>query len=134
MFEHHQPHPHVHVLRLRGHRPLRRAVAGLALILFGTGWLLKEQGLISGQELWLVGPAMLALGGVARLVFARSARGVVQGLLALGLAAYFTLTIEHVGGLTFATTWPVLLIVMGLASIARALFGRRGGACEEPNW
>ena len=134
MFEHHRPHPHVHVFALRSHRPIRRAVAGLGLILFGAGWLLREQGLISGEQLWLVGPAMLALGGVARIALARGARAVVHGLLALALAAYFAAIILHVGGLGFATTWPVLLIVAGLASIARAVFGRRGGACEEPNW
>jgi len=134
MFEHHRPHPHVHVFALRSRGPLRRIVAGLGLVLFGAGWLLREQGLISSEQLWLIGPAVLALGGVARIALARSAPAVVHGLLALALAAYVAATLLHVGGLSFATTWPVLLIVAGLASIARAVFGRRGGACEEPNW
>lgn len=134
MFDHHHPHPHVHVLRLRGNRAIRRVVAGTALILFGSAWMLRNQGLITGEQLWLVGPVALALGGLAHIAFARHALGRVRGAMALLLAAYFALVIEHVGGLDFATSWPVMLILLGLASIARAVFGRRDDTCEEPNW
>lgn len=134
MFDHYQPHPHVHVLRLRGNRAVRRVVAGTALILFGSGWLLRNQGLITSEQLWLVGPLAIALGGIAHLAFARGTGGVVRGVLALLLAGYFAVVIEHVGGITFGTSWPVLLIALGLSSIARAVFGRRDLACEEPNW
>jgi hypothetical protein len=134
MFDHHRPHPHVHVLRFRGHRAIRRAVTGTALILFGSGWLLHGQGVITREQLWLILPAVLAVGGLVRLAFARDAAAVVRGVLAVALAAYFTLVIEHVGGMTFATTWPVLLIAAGLGSVARAVVGRRDDGCEEPNW
>lgn len=132
MFDHQRLHPHVHLLRWRHHRAIRRVVTGLALIVFGVGWLLKGQGLISREDLWLIGPAVIALVSLARMAFYRDAASVVRGVLGLALAGYFAVVIEQVGGLTFGTTWPVLLIGAGLASISRALFGR--GACEEPNW
>lgn len=134
MFEHHRPHPHVHVLRYRGSRAIRRMVAGTAMILFGAGWLLRNQGLVSTEDLWLIGPSVIFVGGLLRLGYSRGAADMVRGVMALVLAAYFFVVIKHIGGLTFATTWPVLLIALGLASIARAVFARRGGACEEPNW
>lgn len=134
MFDHQRPHPHVHILRWQAHRVVRRLIVGTGLILFGSGWLLRGQGLITTEQLWLIGPALIALVGLVRLAVARDAVSVVRGVSALALAAYFALVISHVGGITFATTWPVLLIAAGLASIARAVFGRRGGACEEPNW
>lgn len=132
MFDHQRALPHDHLLRWRHHRAIRRVVTGLALILFGVGWLLKGQGLISREDLWLVAPAVIAIGSLARLAFYRDAGSVVRAVLGLSIAAYLVVVIEHVGGLTFATTWPVLLIAAGLASISRALFGR--GAGEEPNW
>ncbi len=134
MFDYHRPHPRVHILRWRGHRMFRRLVTGTALILFGTGWLLRGQGLISGEELWLIVPAVIAMASVARMVFARDAGAVVRGVVGLGIAAYFVVAIEHVGGLTFHNSWPVLLIGAGLASLSRALPGSRGDAAEEPNW
>jgi hypothetical protein len=132
MFHYHRPHPHVHVLNLRGHRIVRRAVAGGALILLGVGYLLKGQGLISSNELWLIAPALVALSGLVRLVSAPGAASVVRALLRLAIAAYLVVVIEHVGGWTFAATWPVLLIAGGVATVTHALFSRR--LREEPNW
>ena len=131
MFPHSRPHPYVHVLSLGGHRAVRRLVAGSALILLGVGWLLKNQGLIAGDELLLVVPAVLVLSGLARLVMLPGLASGVSALLRCAVAAYLVVVIEHVGGWTFAATWPVLLIAAGVALLARALArGRR----QEPNW
>ena len=70
MFRYTRPHPHVHLLRLRGHRTLRRLFVGGALILFGIGYLLKNLGLIGGNDVWLLAPAAIALSGLARLAAA----------------------------------------------------------------
>ena len=58
MFRYSRPHPHVHILRRHGYRAVRRVVAGAALILLGIGCLLKSQGLISRDELWLLLPGV----------------------------------------------------------------------------
>ena len=133
MFDYSRPHPHVHVLRLRGHRALRRVFAGSLLILFGIGYLLKNQGLIDGHDLWLLAPAAIALSGLARLVAAPGSINLVRAVLRLGLAAYLVAVIEHLGGWTFAATWPVLLIVAGGSMLAYELLVR-GRSTEEPNW
>ncbi|MEP6503338.1 MAG: hypothetical protein ABJD97_08420 [Betaproteobacteria bacterium] len=132
MFQHHRPHPHVHVFRLRGSRAVRRVTWGTALIVIGIAHLLKGQGLITPHELWLIAPALVALHGVARLVVERDARAVVNGVVCFAVAAYLFVVIEQVGGWTLATTWPVLLIAVGVVHVAHALFDRR--AVQEPNW
>ena len=132
MFHYHRPHPYVHVLSLRGHRAVRRAVTGGALILLGIGYLLKGQGLISGNEMWLVAPALIALSGVVRLVAAPGFVSLLRAVVRFAIAAYLVVVIEHVGGWTFAATWPVLLIAVGLATVTHALFDRRER--QEPNW
>jgi hypothetical protein len=132
MFRYSRPHPYVHILRLRGHRTVRRLVAGGALILLGIGYLLREQGLISRNELWLVAPLVIALSGVARLVAAPGIVNVIRAGIRFAIAAYLVVVIEHVGGWTFAATWPVLLIAVGAGMISHALLGRR--VHEEPNW
>ena len=127
-----RPHPVVHVTRLRGHRTLRRVFAGSALILLGIGYLLKDRGLIAGNDLWLIAPALIALSGVVRLVAVPGIVSIARAVARFAVAAYLVVVIEHIGGWTFNATWPVLLIAVGVAQLAHALYGRR--LREEPNW
>src|ERR1700749_5153098 len=80
MFDYSRPHPHVHVLRLRGHRTLRRLFTGSLLILFGIGYLRKNQVLIPSNELWLFAPAAIALSFLARPVARPGAVSVVRAV------------------------------------------------------
>jgi hypothetical protein len=132
MFHYSRPHPYVHVLALRGHRAVRRVVAGTALILLGTGWMLRGQGLISTADLWLIAPLVVALSGVVRLVVQPGLASALRAALRFAVAAYLVVVIEHIGGWTFASTWPVLLIAVGAGQIVHALWSRR--LREEPNW
>jgi len=132
MFHYRRPHPYDHVLRLRGHRAVRRVVTGGALILLGIGYLLRQQGLISSNDMWLIAPLVIALSGVARLVAAPGVGSAVRALLRFGVAVYLVVVIEHLDGWTLAATWPALLIAVGIGQIAHALCGRR--LREEPNW
>jgi len=132
MFRYSRPHPHVHIVRWQGHRVLRRFVAGAGLILLGIAGLLRSEGLITQDQLWLLLPAVIALSGVARLVAGRGAADAVRGLVRLAIAAYLVVVLEHIGGWTLAATWPVLLIALGVGIIGRALLV--GRLHEEPNW
>ncbi len=132
MFDYARPHPYVHVLRLSGHRAVRRVVTGGALILLGVGYLLRAQGVISSADLWLIAPLLIALSGIVRLVMQPGLASAVRAVLRFGVAAYLVVVIEHIGGWTFAATWPVLLIAVGIGQIAYALSSRR--LREEPNW
>ena len=132
MFRYARPHPHVHIVTWHTYRAVRRVVAGAALILLGIGTLLKGQGLITQDQLWLVLPAVIALSGVARLVAQPGAASLVRALIRFAIAAYLVVVIEHIGGWTLAATWPVLLIAVGTGMVAHALLG--GRPREEPNW
>jgi len=132
MFDHSRPRPHVHIVHLRVHRTVRRAFVGGALVLSGLGVLLKNQGLLAGIDLWLIVPALIGLSGVARLVSAPGAVNAVRAVLRLALAAYLVVVIEHIGGWTFAATWPVLLIGVGTSMLGYELLVRR--SAKEQNW
>ena len=95
LFHYSRPHPFVHVLRVRAHRTFRRVFAGCALILLGVGSLLKGQGLITGQDLWLIAPALVALSGVVRLVALPGVASVMHAALRFAIAAYLVVVIEH---------------------------------------
>ncbi len=69
---------------------------------------------------------------MARLVVAPGAVNVVRAVLRLAVAAYLVIVIEHIGGWTFAATWPVLLIGVGGSMLGYELLVRRSP--QEPNW
>ena len=134
--------PAVLAISLEGHRLRRRLVFGGALVIAGILWLLERHGALAPDELWLVAPAVLAWSAAVRLAIRPSALSVVGAFVRLALAAYLVTVIEHLGGWTFAQTWPVLLIGYGLAHVAGALAWRRcagagagaGDASGEPTW
>ena len=132
MFHYSRPRPYVHIFQLRGHRIIRRIFTGAALILLGVGFLLKNQGLIGATEVWLMAPALIALSGLARLIAAPGAINAVRAVLRLGVAAYLVVVIEHIGGWTFAATWPVLLIGVGGSMLGYEWLVRRPS--QERNW
>ncbi len=132
MFRHSRPHPHVHVIRWQAFRAVRRVTVGAALILAGVATLLRSQGLITQDELWLILPGAVALSGVVRLVACPGVASTIGALVRLAIAAYLVVVIEHIGGWTLAATWPVLLIAVGLGTVAHGLLGPRWH--EEPNW
>jgi hypothetical protein len=132
MFHYSRPRPYVHIFQLRGQRIIRRVFTGAALILLGVGFLLKNQGLIDAPDLWLIAPALIALSGLARLIAAPGAVNAVRAVLRLAVAAYLVVVIEHIGGWTFAATWPVLLIGVGGSMLAYEWLVR--GPSRERNW
>ena len=132
MFRYSRPHPYVHVLRMRGVRTVRRMVWGGALILLGVGYLLRNEGLIDNVDVWLLAPALVALSGLVRLFYEPGLVGLATAALRFAVAAYLVVVIEHIGGWTLATTWPVLLIAAGVGMVGRSLWRR--DAAEEPNW
>ena len=132
MFRHARLHPHVHIVRWQALRAVRRITFGAALILLGIGSLLRSQGIITQDELWLVLPGAVAVSGVVRLIACPGAASVVGALIRLAIAAYGVVVIEHIGGWTLAATWPVLLIALGTGTVAHGLLGQRWH--QEPNW
>ncbi|HEX7638658.1 MAG TPA: hypothetical protein VF457_09695 [Burkholderiaceae bacterium] len=137
---HRVPFGRVTLLDLSAFRLRRQLVWGGGMVAAGVLWLLEGQGLIGRDELWLVAPAVLAWSGLVRLALGRSLAAGLQALLRLAVAAYLVAAIEHVGGWSFAVTWPVLLIGFGVAYLVHALLGHADAcrdaraASEEPSW
>jgi len=127
----------VHVVRLhRGSRLARHLSFGGALVLVGLALLARQQGWLAGHDFALVIPAALAWSATVRLVLARDLAALGGALVRLALAAYLVAVLEHLGGWTFRSTWPVLLIAVGVLSVLRGLFEARrpGGTPEDATW
>jgi hypothetical protein len=114
------------------HRFRRRLAWGGVLIAVGVATLAKGPAFFEALDPWLIVPAVLALSGLVRLVAGRRPRALMSGTLRLALAAWLFICIEHVGNATFASTWPIAVMGLGVATVARALLTRAPAACTEP--
>lgn len=106
--------------RVRGH-----LFWGSTLIFIGTALLLDRQGVIelaSNRGLWAV---PVGLSGVFMLLCANKISHIIRGLSRIALACWLYACLTHAWGWTFATTWPVILVIVGVSAVARSMLNLR---------
>jgi len=123
--------------RGRGFRP-GALVAGGILLAIGVAMLIDPTGSLSIHPGRLIGPFVLIALGTSVLAGRRGCQygernrtdrqrqarrhdGSTGGLWMIGLGCWLLVSQTHLFGLTFATSWPLLLIFMGLLIAARGL-------------
>ena len=116
--------------------PRRNLLWGLALILIGTGVLLDRFALLDLQQFlgpqtqwWHFLPLLISLGGLIRLLSAQSMRQVSKGLIRIVLGLWLYACLVPLWGLTFANSWPVLLVAFGVQMLVRGWQGRGRSHC-----
>jgi len=98
-------------------------VVGSLLLLAGAALLLENFGVTEIGPLWRFWPLILIGLGIARISNAASRREEGAGIWLLLLGIWFTISIFHVGGLTFGDTWPAIFIALGVSMIWKSLPG-----------
>jgi peptidoglycan/LPS O-acetylase OafA/YrhL len=128
---------HGDLMRCHRGNPRRHLLWGFALVALGTiflmdrlAWLDLPQYLGPQTRWWHFLPLLLALGGVIRLLTAHSARQVVKGLSRIGVGVWLCACLEQLGGLTFANSWPVLLVAVGAQMLVHGWFGWGKKHCD----
>jgi hypothetical protein len=105
--------------------------AGLMLIAIGTLFLLDHMGIADLHDvLHSYWPMFLVIFGATRFLHRRAAWSGVW-LIIIGL--WLQVTTLHLWGVSFNSSWPLLLIAMGALMVIRALFRALGGNVTEAN-
>jgi len=132
-------HPHPHEI-LAHHRPnpRQRLLWGIALVALGTVFLLDRVAVLDltqylgPQTRWWHGlPVLFALGGAISVVCAQSAWHVLKGLFSIVFGVWVFVCLEQLWNLTFANSWPILLIAFGLRMLIHGWLGSARGQCKE---
>jgi len=131
--------PHHHELRAPCHdNPRKRLLWGAAFVAVGTVFLLDRLALLDLTQYlgpqtrwWHFLPLLVALGGVISVVSAQSVRRVLKGLGDIVLGVWVFACLEQLWGLTFANSWPILLITFGVQMLLRGWFGSSRTAASE---
>ena len=106
-------------------------VVGSILILAGAGLLFENFGVIDIGPIWRFWPLILVGIGIARMRMATSRREQGVGLWLLLLGLWLTVSILHVGGLSFSDTWPALFVALGVSMIWKSLPGFPASSREK---
>ena len=129
---------HRHELNAHHDNPRKRLLWGTAFIAVGSVFLLDRFALLDLTQYlgpqtrwWHFLPLLVALGGVISVVSARSARQVLKGLGDIVLGAWVFACLEQLWGLTFANSWPILLIAFGVQMLVRGWLGNSRTASNE---
>ncbi len=130
-----------HHQRLHAHHhdnPRRRMLWGASLVAVGAAFLLDRLAVVDLTQYlgpqarwWHYLPLLVALGGVITVVSAQSVRHVLKGLGDMVLGLWVFACLEQLWGLTFANSWPVVLIAFGVQLLLRGWFGNSRSAPSE---
>lgn len=117
--------------------PRKRMLWGASLVVVGTVFLLDQMAMLDlayylGPQTrwWHYLPLLVALGGAITVASAQSVRHVLKGLGDIVLGVWVFACLEQLGGLTFANSWPILLVAFGLQMLLRGWFGSRSAPGE----
>lgn len=109
----------------------RHWVTGLVLIGIGGAFLMERLGYIDSFTLRQYWPGIIALVGIGQLLAARTSAQAIKGGFMIFLAGWLYASIQHLWGLSFHNSWPLILIAVGLTHIAGGLSTRSEKSIEE---
>ena len=95
----------------------KNLITGLALICVGGVFLLDRFEMLDVRQFWHYWPVFIALFGANQIISAEKSSQFIQGCFQVVLAFWLFISIEHLWGWSFKTSWPMLLIGYGLSIV-----------------
>ena len=108
----------------QSHKQCDSFTLGVVLVVLGAVFLLDHLAIIHARDYWQYWPAFIALAGVITVVRARRPSEVVEGLFQILVAFYLYASFEHLYGLNFRNSWPILVIGVGVSMVLKSLLDK----------
>lgn len=113
------------------HKARNNLIWGVTLIGVGSIFMLDRMNLIEVDIGWHFWPLIIAVFGLNRIIDARQASHLIKGCFEIFLAFWVYACLDHLWGWSFGSSWPVLLIAFGCATIAGGLSKSNKNVNEE---
>jgi hypothetical protein len=116
-----------------------RVAGGFIILALGATMLLDRNGMLGGHSMrYFGGVALIAIGAARLLGVWRCNRrgrgeGTVSAVWLVFLGAWLIASQANLLGLTFQTSWPLLIIGVGIVIVARELLPDRGRNRQVPD-
>lgn len=111
-----------------------RVTAGAILLGLGVLLLLDRTPLLAGRATQLIPGFVLILIGAMQMAGTRDCarRGPFRGFWPILVGAWLIVNAVHLWGLTYETSWPLLIVALGVLMVLREIFpGARRAARER---
>jgi hypothetical protein len=95
---------------------------GLLAIALGVALLLERSGTLEMGSVRHYWPFLLVLFGIVRIIECPHPETVIKGFWLVFIGLWLYISIEHLWGLSFANTWPMVIIFCGVTLILKNLF------------
>jgi hypothetical protein len=115
------------------YRRRRQAMWGLLLVALGTGLFLDQMGMFDIERLWHYWPLLLVVAGINRMIGFPSARDFTSGLWTACIGAWLFAVFDGDYGLTLYNSWPVFIIISGVAMVLEPVIARSLQSRESDN-
>ena len=106
----------------------RGLIWGALLIVIGVLLILDNAGMIESGPFWHYWPFILAAFGISKIIGFERPKHIASGFWLIFLGFWLFASIEHVWGLAFYNSWPLILIGWGVTIIikdfAKSYFAR----------
>lgn len=111
----------------------KHAIWGVLLIGVGALALLDNFGYVSIDDLWQYWPLLLVLIGLGQIIDFSSAKQVTDGLMLVTVGCWLYASLEHLWGLTFGNSWPIILIACGVNIILKPILSEHWASHQGQN-
>lgn len=109
----------------------RQLLWGLLLIGVGVAIFLDRLDLFEVDAVWHYWPLILVVIGINKMIGFPTARHFSSGLWLVFLGVWLFANFENMFGLTFYTSWPILIIAWGMTLVIEPFIQRRFPSNQE---
>jgi hypothetical protein len=114
----------------------RQMLVGLVLVVLGIALFLDQMGMFDLLRLWHFWPLLLVVVGINRMIGSPSARDFTGGLWLTCIGLWLFALFEGRFGLTLYNSWPLFIIISGLAMVLEPVVSRhlqeRDAGADKP--
>ena len=107
------------------YRLRKQVVWGLILILVGGAVLLDRLGYMDVESLWRYWPLLLVAVGINQTIGYPSPKEFGGGLWLVFIGLWLFAVFEHLFGLTFRNSWPLVILAWGVKLVLDPFITRR---------
>lgn len=124
-------HWRVHMKEYSSHHYRSQILFGLLFIAVGITLFLDRFDILHVGPVWRYWPFLLVLFGINKMVPFSHTRKIMKGVWLVFLGFWLYVSIEHVWGLEFRDTWPMLIIAWGVSLAVRSFLKGQENYCVK---
>ncbi|MBI5647189.1 MAG: hypothetical protein HY962_09690 [Ignavibacteriae bacterium] len=98
-----------------------KVLTGVLIMAAGVLLLLSNFRLLDIGSVWSYWPLIIVAVGLDKLVTAANSKQRGEGVWLTFVGGWLLVSVQHIFGLTFGTSWPILLVGFGIGMVWRAV-------------